>query len=159
MKADGSELVNLTYNMVNDWAPAWYGPQLATQATALAPTPARAGLDPFVGKWAATDPRDGSYETLTITREGDRYSVVLLDDKASLCGKDSAGKPMYGVEIKTTGTAHGTVLSTVSTSVTCLTSPPELYPKVFSFDFSYQSTTDTLTDNIDSATWTRQLGQ
>jgi WD40 repeat protein len=74
--------------------------------------------DPFVGEWAAVDLRDGSNETLTITRDGDSYSVILLDDKATLCGSDASGKPQFGAEIKFTGTVHGTVLNTVSTSVT-----------------------------------------
>ena len=153
IKADGSEATDLTRHPGNDWAPAWYGPRPKPEQ--VVPTTTPAGWDPLVGTWVAVDPRDRSNETLTITREGDGYSVVLVDDGASLCGLDEAGKPKFAAEIKATGTAHGAVLNTISSSVKCMSTPPSPVERVFWIDYSYQEDSDTLRDNVDFTIWRR----
>ncbi len=135
---------------------ARYRPQLPGQIAKLASTPTPAGWDPFVGDWYAKDPVDGSEETLVITQDDDWYCIVIRDDRARLCGVDKGGNPEFGLEIKSAGLARGKMLVTASTSVTCLSTPQETLPDVFTMSFTYQPSTDTLVDNVDFATWIRQ---
>jgi hypothetical protein len=158
LKADGSETYSLTHHPANDWAPAWYGQPLlpASTETAHASTPTPIRVDRFEGTWVAVDPRDESNMTLTITRGVGGYDLVLVDEKASLCGLDEAGKPKFAVEIKAAGEAHGSTLNSISTSVICMTNPQTVMEHVFWIDYSYQAVTDTLRDNVDFASWHRR---
>lgn len=120
------------------------------------PSPKPVGWDPFSGEWAAYDSFDGSNLSLVITRDGDEYSLAYIDDKASLCGKDAANKPIYGVEFVYSGKLQGDILYAVTTSVTCLSNPAVILDREFTNQFSYLEDTDTLIDTLESATWIRQ---
>ncbi len=118
-------------------------------------TPTQPGYDPFVGKWVTVDTYDGSTMTLTITRVDGKYALILVDEKASVCGKDANNQPKFAIEIVSTGEVHGMVLNTVSTSAICRTTPQTNLERVFWADYSYQVATDTLRDSNQFLTWKR----
>ncbi len=112
--------------------------------------------DAFLGTWSAADPTDGSAMSLRVTRHASGYQVVLTDTRASRCGIGTGGVPNTAARIEATGDAHGEVLGTVATSITCLTEPPTSTPVQLHIDYRYDPGTDTLTDTAQHATWRRQ---
>ncbi len=127
----------------------------AIQPTAPPPSPTSGEKDLFVGNWVAVDKVDGSGMTLTISRNNGSYSLVLVDDKASACGRDEAGNPKFAVEIRFTGTARGNVLNTTSTSATCLSDPPSPQGWAIVIDYTYQTPAGTLIEN-GGQVWSRR---
>lgn len=111
--------------------------------------------DFFVGNWVSTDPADGSAMSLQITQTNGSYTVVLLDEKARACGQDASGNPKFGAEVTATGTVNGMILSTVVSSLKCLSEPPTFLEVSVTIDYTYQSATDTLVDN-QGAIWSRR---
>jgi len=111
---------------------------LAVAAPALA-------VDSFVGHWTSTD-TDGSNQTLDVWRTNGFYQLVVYDDGASTCGVfDENGDPTVAAIGKGTGTADGDDL-TASFMLKC--QMPASPPFMATVTFTYDSGTDTLTDNF-----------
>lgn len=113
--------------------------------SAVVVSQAAALKNPFFGVWYSID-TDGSNQMLTIGGgSGDTYHVRYHDDGATACGLDpvtndilyaaSAMGPLSG--------SGGTIAGNLS--VYCLKAPPSVLG-VFPFRYTYDSTTDTLTD-------------
>jgi hypothetical protein len=117
---------------------------------------AQSTVDPFVGNWAGTDAADGSPMSLEITRVGDEYSVLYIDEAASICGKDENGRPLYAIEILVQGAAQGDVLQTKSIALQCMADPAVRVERELAIDFTYRAASDTLIDNLDSTVWIRR---
>ena len=94
--------------------------------------------------------------TLTISLADDgSYTVALVDEKTSICGKDENNQPRFGVEIKLTGKVRGTVLNAQSTSMICQTTPQTTLEYMLWIDFTYQAGSDTLRDSAHLTNWKR----
>jgi regulation of enolase protein 1 (concanavalin A-like superfamily) len=157
--ADGKLLASGSADgSVRLWGTQLEGVGSESEPVTAAPTsgPIPADEDPFVGEWEATDSGDKSNMTLTIVRNGDGYSLTLFDDKAGVCGKDASGKPKFAIERRFTGTVRGDVLTAISISATCLSSPESPLQGEFQSDFTYQAATDTLWDSLQQTVWTRR---
>lgn len=122
---------------------------LCPGTTAAPVPPPTTEADPFIGEWSATDPADGSAMTLQISKEGDVYEVVLLDERARSCNDIPA-------EVVATGSVSGTALKTTVTSLKCLSQPPTTKSLSLEIDYVYQSGSDTLVDNSQGTVWQRK---
>ena len=113
--------------------------------------------DSFLGTWVAVDP-DGSNQELSITGGNDMYDLSYLDDGASLCGLDDAGKPKFPATGTGKGKSRGNVLS-VDLSLWCLDSSKQ-FLGTDHVDFTYDVSSDSLTDKFasgyPSCTWHRR---
>lgn len=141
------------------WGTQQKGIESASQPVIAAPTsePVPVDEDPFVGKWAAVDPHDGSNMTLSIARSEDgNYGITLIDDGSTGCGVDDAGKPRVGIEIVFTATAVGSILHASSTSASCLSTPALLLDVKINQSFYYQTATDVIWDDVNRTDWKRR---
>lgn len=133
----------------------WCAPGHEAICPGAAPPPA-AAADIFLGDWTTTDPADGSPMFLHVRGGGGAYDVTLVDDLATSCGLDSAGKPRYAAQVLGGGTAQGDVLSTRVTSLHCMTDDPTSRALDLAVNYTYQPATDTLIDDLQNAVWHRQ---
>ena len=119
---------------------------------AVSVTAAAAGKDPLKGVWYSTD-TDGSAQRLTIGGgPAGSYRVRYFDDGATVCGLDpDSGEFLYAASAAGWLTGAGGSLSGIL-PVYCLASPPYLYNNS-AFAFTYDATTDTLTDSY-GVVWT-----
>ena len=102
---------------------------------------------PFVGGWAAKD-IDGSRMKLAIGGGGnDRYNVNYTDFGASICGKDSEGKPLYAFKALGKGVATGNQLKVNFPAGYCMTKPKKLWGSL-NFTYTYNPVNDTLWDGL-----------
>jgi hypothetical protein len=108
--------------------------------------PADAARADFVGVWYSTDD-DGSRQVLTVLggRTGS-YRAFYIDFGASICGWDGTYSP------STVAVARGQLVEAGSSisgdmAVYCMTRPPSL-DGTYSFEFTYNLATDSLTDGI-----------
>lgn len=152
VSAEGINNIRVLMTMIGGKV-EWCGPGSEALCPDAAPAPAGAP-DPFIGAWAATDPADGSSMSLEIGRAGDTYNVILVDDKAGVCGLDAAGQPSIAARIAAPGLVNGNVLSTSVTTIECLSDPPTSLQRSLTLDYTYQSATDTLLDSS-GAVWRR----
>lgn len=106
---------------------------------------------PFTGVWQSTDV-DYSHQTLAIGGVAS-YHVWLHDDGASVCGQDAYGVPLYAANGLGTGRATGNTLL-VTLAITCLSRPSVFYGNV-PVAYTYNPSTDTLTDQI-GVVWSRR---
>lgn len=127
----------------------------ATPSPSPTATPTEPG-DVFVGAWTATDPSDGSSETLQVILQAMGYEVVLVDSGASSCGKDAAGRAKYAAEVDSVGTVEGEVLKTSAAELKCLSVPPVSKTVDILINYTYQAATGTLLDDSSGTAWTRQ---
>lgn len=101
----------------------------------------------FAGVWTSVDVFDGSNQVLVLTpTRGNRMSVILFDDGASVCG----GSPLTPVLAWGTGRVTGTTL-TVALTLYCFNGTPAPDATVV---FTHNSAADTLIDNF-GTTWNR----
>jgi len=76
-----------------------------------------------IGDWQATDPNDNSHQTLTIEKTtAEQYTILLIDEAASSCGKDSSGSA-FGAEVTGSGGAIAPILNIKDAIMACLTDP------------------------------------
>lgn len=105
----------------------------------------------FVGAWEGIDPYDGSYQTMQIRGGGNgQYMVILQDSVCSGCGESQPACKGIGQGIISGGVliADLTVYAMGCPSCSCHGATPTV-------EFTYDSGTDTITDNLSSTRWTR----
>ena len=109
--------------------------------------------NPFIGAWESTD-IDGSYQRLAITGgPGGAHRVNYRDFGATVCGLDpDTGDFLYAASARGSGTVSGSDL-TGTWSVWCLSNPPTFFGDL-AFQFTYDASTDTLTDGL-GVVWSR----
>lgn len=104
-----------------------------------------------MGNWEATD-TDGSAMHLKVSQKGaNTYTIVYIDEGASICGSDSSGKPL-SIDAKGTGTPKGNILEIQSVAGICGETGEEFN---FSFQITFDPATDTLSD-IGGISWYRK---
>ena len=113
----------------------------------------RAPFTDAVGNWEATD-TDGSSMHLKISQNGENtFTVLLIDDGASLCGSDSSGS-LLSFEARGVGIAKGNVLQLNNIIGKCFNSEEEF---IYDETFTYNPAADTLKDMYDTeTTWYRK---
>lgn len=109
---------------------------------------------PFIGAWTSTD-IDGSSQTLTIGGGGgDTRHVRYYDDGATICGLDpDTGDFLSAASARGPLSVSGNTLSG-NLDVYCQVSPPTLAGN-FAFEYTYDPSTDTLTDWL-GVVWSRR---
>ncbi|NWF69276.1 MAG: SH3 domain-containing protein [Chloroflexi bacterium] len=116
-----------------------------------APLPPAPEGDVFAGVWTGID-LDGSFQTIVITAlGGGQYNIEYYDDGASICGTDSAGRPLYGGLGNVQATASGNSLTSSSGVFYCYDSSGSSYN--FTYSWVYDPTSDTMTSEY--GTWQR----
>ena len=127
---------------------------VALTALLLVSAVAFAAPGPFVGAWESTDV-DGSYQRLAIGGgPGEGHRVLYYDYGATVCGLDpDTGGILYPALARGSGEAAGDVLSG-EWAVWCLSHPATFYASL-GFEFTYDATTDTLTDG-NGVVWSRK---
>jgi hypothetical protein len=108
-----------------------------------ASTPA---FSPARGRWVATD-SDGSSMTLEVIENPDgSFSIVMIDDDATACRRDSDSQGPFDFQAEGRGTADGLTLDLHGFTGTCTHTG-----RTISFDiaFTYDPGTDTLLDSYD----------
>lgn len=109
-------------------------------------------LFPATGSWVATD-NDGSSMSLEVIQNTDNsFSIIMIDEDATFCSKDTDSIEPIGLQAEGTGTAVGFILSLYDVTGTCNETD-----KTISFDLSfiYDPDTDTLFDSFD-VLWHRE---
>lgn len=132
-------------------------PSLVTAVLLIAiliASPASAKSDPFIGVWMSID-IDGSSQTLNIGGGGGgTRHVRYYDDGATICGLDpDTGDFLSAASARGTLSASGSALSGYL-DVYCQTSPPT-HAGNYLFTYTYDSSTDTLTDWL-GVVWSRR---
>ncbi len=106
-----------------------------------------------VGEWESTDFSDGSHQTLFIEQTGaNMFSIKYIDEKASICGQDTNGLPLFAAEGNGQGEPFGRTLQ-LSLDFVCIGDPEGTTP-TFSIEFRYDPLADVITDSF-STQWTR----
>ncbi len=110
--------------------------------------------DAFIGAWTSTD-IDGSSQTLNIGggRGGNRH-VRYYDDGATVCGLDpDTGDFLSAASARGSLSVSGNILSG-NLDLYCLTAP-RTFAGNFTFTYTYDPSTDTLTDWL-GVVWSRR---
>ena len=108
--------------------------------------------DPFIGRWESTD-IDGSYQVMSIG--GGPHRISYHDFGATVCGLDPVtGDFLYGATARGSGMVSGNDYSG-TWDVWCLSKPTTLILTGLAFQFTYDPSTDTLTDLL-GVVWHRR---
>lgn len=100
-----------------------------------------------VGEWMSIESSDGSNQTLTIEQlTPGTFKVKYVDEKASICGLDTNGSPLYAAEGNSQGEPFGRTLN-LSLDFVCIGDPDGTTAR-FSIRFSYDPSTDVITDSF-----------
>ena len=106
-----------------------------------------------VGSWMCLDGSDGSTQTLVVEHlEGNQYSIVYSDDRASICGTDENNNSLYTARAEVIGISPTNVVE-VDLRFTCF-GDTEWETDVFPTTFEYNSLTDKVSDSFYN-TWNR----
>ena len=101
----------------------------------------------------STDFSDGSHQTLVVEQtSSNTFSVVYIDEKASICGVDTQGAPLFETRGEGEGTSDSHLLS-VNLIFRCM-GDTEWFTDAFPIVFEYNHITGSLTDTF-SNSWTR----
>jgi hypothetical protein len=102
--------------------------------------------------WVATD-SDGSSMTLDVVQKtGSSFSILMIDEDASVCSTDNDSQGPTGCQAEGSGTASGFSLNLSGITCVCQESDQSIS---FDIGFTYNPDTDTLMD-IYGVTWYRR---
>lgn len=106
-----------------------------------------------VGEWMSIDGSDGSNQTLTIEQlTPGLFKVKYVDEKASICGRDTNSSPLYTAEGYGQGEPFGRTLH-LNLDFVCI-GDPEGTTATYSIELRYDPLADVLTDSF-SNQWVR----
>ena len=96
------------------------------------------------GHWIATD-NDGSSMTMDVIQITDSsYSILVMDDDATMCHKYVDSQESLGVQVEGTGTSSGYTLNLYNVTAVCNESDKSI---TLDMSFTYDPETDTIIDN------------
>lgn len=118
----------------------------------LAATPTSGPPSPWQGTWWSIDPYDGSL--VRVTFGGDhRGHFNYIDWGASVCGTDAEGDPLYAARAAGWAANVDATSFEGSAPVVCITHPPFVWDPSWTFGWTYDPATNTLSDG--TGIWTR----
>jgi len=106
-----------------------------------------------IGEWESTDFSDDSHQTLTVEQTvTNTFSIVYIDERASICGVDEQGVPSIAAQAEGEGNSSSNTLS-VNLVFSCA-GDTEWLSQPYSIVLEYNIGIDSLTDNFGN-NWTR----